>query len=105
MSARLFLFRERNFKASGTLIIAVWHPAPFWLKISLAGFDFFLPSSLAGWIFRQVKKLSLLAGVRAFWQRGSKFCSARFEDSILPFFNLFCPLDISFLLFITRFTF
>ena len=23
-----------------------------------------------------------------FWQRGSKLCSARFEDSILPFFNL-----------------
>jgi len=55
---------------------------------------FFLSSSLAGWIFRQVKKLSLLASVTAFWQRGSKLCSARFEDSILPFFNLFCLLDI-----------
>ena len=29
-----------------------------------------------------------------FWQRHSKLCSARFEDSILPFFNLFCLLDI-----------
>ena len=29
-----------------------------------------------------------------FWQRRSKLCSARFEDSILPFFNLFCLLDI-----------
>ena len=28
------------------------------------------------------------------WQRGSKLCSARFEDSILPFFNLFCLLDL-----------
>ena len=28
-----------------------------------------------------------------FWQRRSKLCSARFEDSILPFFNLFCLLD------------
>ena len=31
-----------------------------------------------------------------FWQRGSKVCSARFEDSILPFFNLFCLLDFFF---------
>ena len=29
-----------------------------------------------------------------FWQRGSKLYSARFEDSILPFFNLFFLLDI-----------
>ena len=29
-----------------------------------------------------------------FWQRRSKLCSARSEDSILPFFNLFCLLDI-----------
>ena len=30
-------------KASGTVtvVIAVWHPAPFWRKISLAGIDFF----------------------------------------------------------------
>ena len=38
------LFRECNYcKASGTVtvIIAVWHPAPFWRKISLAGIDFF----------------------------------------------------------------
>ena len=38
------LFRECNYcKTSGTVtvIIAVWHQAPFWRKISLAGIDFF----------------------------------------------------------------
>ena len=38
------LFRECNYcNASGTVtvIIDVWHPAPFWRKISLAGIDFF----------------------------------------------------------------
>lgn len=35
------LFRECNCKASGTLIVAVGHPAPFWLMIFLDGIDFF----------------------------------------------------------------
>ena len=87
-------FRECNCKASGTLIIAVWHPAPSWLKSSLTGVNSFLLSSLAGWIVLRVKKVSLLASVTAFGQRGSRLCSARFEHSILPFLILFCPLDI-----------
>ena len=95
------LFRECNCKASGTLIIALWHPAPFWLKISLAGVDFFLPSSLAGWIFRQVKQLSLLAGVTAFF--GNEVVSFVVLALRIPFchFSIYFVCWIFFLLFIT----
>ena len=41
LSVRPFvLFRECNCKASGTLIIPVWHPAPFWPMISVDGVNF-----------------------------------------------------------------
>ena len=59
------LLHMHNCQASGTLIVLLWHPAPFWPMIVLMAL-IFLTLSLTGWIFRQAKKPSLLAGVTAF---------------------------------------
>ena len=90
----MFLFRECNCKASETLIIAVCHPAPFWLMISLHGVDF--SALFISWMDIPSSKEAITParGNSFSWQRGSNPYSAHFEDWILPVFNLFCLSDI-----------
>ena len=89
------LLHMRNCKASGTLIVPLWHSTPFWPMICADGVNF--SDFIINWMDIPSSKEAFSPG-RCNIIFGNEVLSfrmlARFEGSILTVVNLFCPLAI-----------